>query len=408
MPDFAYVAYRGATASTGSIEAASEAAARDMLRSDGFVVAELSVDRASSGLRREIRLRKALKLSDVAWAARQLAITTTSGMSIPQALGMLSRQRRASSIGKVLGDIRTRILGGASAAGAFAAHAAELGELCVAMVASGEAAGELGASLSKLANLLETRERLRRKVRSALMYPAGVFTLALVITLVMIVFIVPIFAKLFAQLGGKLPLPTRIVLTASHVITHNIWILPLAAVAAGFGWHQARSHHDSRKFLDRLALRAPVVGGLLTKAALARVGSTLSTMLAAGVPLLQALSYSQAAAGNLVFADALEGCGEAVRDGTSLSEAMSRYPEVPEALAQMIRVGEEAGSVAEVLERYSRRVETEVEATVEGLTSLIEPLLIVSIGILVGSIVISLYLPLVRIITLAGNPSQPT
>lgn len=403
MPTFAYVGYRGPAPTDGTVDAPTEAVAREILRSDGLIVTSLASDKVSGGLRREIRFRKALKIADTSWMARQLAITTESGMPLARAMSMLARQRSSDTIGKVLADMNERLLAGSTASSAFRAHEAELGPLCVAMVSSGEVSGELGASLSKLAVLLETRDRLRRKVRSALVYPIGVFALSLVIALVMVIFIVPIFVKLFAQLGSKLPLPTLILVGISNTITANIWILPLAAVAIGVGWHQLRTHHDTRKFLDKASLRLPVIGGLLTKAALARVSSTLSTMLSAGVPLLQALDYAQAAAGNLVFADALGGCGDAIREGISLSSAMSRYPEVPEVLPQMIRVGEEAGSVGEVLERYSKRVETEVETTVEGLTAMIEPILVVAIGMLVGSMVVALYLPLVRIISVAGN-----
>lgn len=406
MPTFAYVAYRGPSETTGRLDAPDKTAAAEMLRSDGLIVTRLNADRVSGGLSMEIRFRKALKLGDVAWAARQLAITTSSGMSLTQAMVMLSRQRPKTGIGKALADMHERLLAGSSASDAFRAHQAELGALAVAMISAGEASGELGDALDKLATLLETRERLRHKVRSALVYPIGVFTLSLIITLVMLIFIVPIFAKLFAQLGGTLPLPTRIIIDASHVITHNIWVLPLAVVVVGVSWHQFRTHHDTRLVLDKVSLRFPVVGGLLTKAALARVSSTLSTMLSAGVPLLQALEYAKEAAGNLVFADAFGGCGEAVKDGMSLSDAISRYPAVPEVLPQMVRVGEEAGSVAEVLSRYSTRVNVEVETAVEGLTALIEPLLIVAIAMLVGTVVVSLYLPLVKIITLAGSSQQ--
>jgi len=403
VPTYAYVAYQGPRETSGRLDAPDEAAARAMLRSDGMIVTKLGADRASGGFGREIRLRKALKLADVAWMARQLAITTESGMSLTQAMQMLSRQRAKTGIGKVLDDMHTRLLAGSSTSAAFKAHEAKLGALCVAMISSGEAGGELGTSLSKLATLLETRDRLRRKVRSALVYPLGVFFLTMVIALVMVVFIVPIFVKLFAQLGGKLPLPTLVLVGISKTVTHDIWVLPVAAVAAGVGWRQLRTHHTTRLFLDRLSLRLPVIGTLLTKAALARVSSTLGTMLSAGVPLLQALVYAQAAAGNLVFADAFGGCGEAVKDGMSLSAALARYRSVPEVLPQMIRVGEEAGSVDEVLSRYASRVQVEVETTVEGLTALIEPLLVVAVGLVVGSMVVSLYLPLVRIITLAGN-----
>lgn len=403
MPTYAYVAYQGPRETSGRLEAPDEAAARAMLRSDGMIVTKLGADRAGGGLGREIRFRKALKLADVAWMARQLAITTESGMSLTQAMQMLSRQRAKTGIGKVLDDMHTRLLAGSSTSAAFKAHEAELGALCVAMISSGEAGGELGASLPKLANLLETRDRLRRKVRSALVYPLGVFCLTMVIALVMVVFIVPIFVKLFAQLGGKLPLPTLVLVGISKTVTHDIWVLPVAAVGLGAGWHQLRTHHTTRGFLDRLSLRLPVIGTLLTKAALARVSSTLGTMLSAGVPLLQALGYAQSAAGNLVFADAFGGCGEAVKDGMSLSAAIARYRSVPEVLPQMIRVGEEAGAVDEVLSRYADRVQVEVETTVEGLTALIEPLLVVAVGLVVGSMVVSLYLPLVRIITLAGN-----
>lgn len=406
MPTYAYVAYQGPRETTGRLEAPDETAAREMLRSDGMIVTKLGADRVSGGLRREIRFRKALKLSDVAWMARQLAITTESGMSLTQAMLMLSRQRGKTSIGRVVGDMHTRLLAGSSTSAAFKAHEAELGELCVAMISSGEASGELGPSLSKLASLLETRERLRRKVRSALVYPIGVFCLTMIIALVMVIFIVPIFVKLFAQLGGKLPLPTLVLVDISKTVTHNIWVLPVVVIALGVGWRQLRTHHTTRLFLDRTSLRLPVVGTLLTKAALARVSSTLATMLSAGVPLLQALTYAQSAAGNLVFADAFGGCGEAVKDGMSLSAAMARYRSVPEVLPQMIRVGEEAGSVDEVLSRYADRVQVEVETTVEGLTALIEPLLVVAVGLVVGSMVISLYLPLVRIISLAGSNSS--
>lgn len=403
MATFTYSGYRGATPVHGVTDALTIEAARESLDSQGILVLSLR-DKAEGGaLSRQINLRKTLKLSDSAWVARQVAIMVGSGMKITNTLDLLARQKRKTMVGNVLADIHNRIMQGESAADAFGAHRKELGRLFTAMVAAGERSGTVPETMNRLATLLETRERLRHKVRSALTYPIAVLLLALTLGTIMLIFVVPRFAAIFSSLGSKLPLMTRVVVGLSHLLASNVWIIPVGIVALVVGWRRARANPKTRRKMDRLSMKLPIVGTLIEKAATARVASTLATMLGTGIPLLEALDYAAQSAGNLVFADALEDCAERVKAGSSFSAALVAHPEIPEVMAQLVAVGEESGSVTVVLDKFRERTEVEVEATVESLASLLEPALVTVVGSMVGSMVVAMYLPLFQIINVIGS-----
>ena len=403
MPDFAYVAFEGATEATGTITATDKNEATSLLRANGLLVVNLRPTSSSSIFSKSFTLRKRIKLADAAWLARQVAITTASGMPLPRALAMLARQRPKEMVGQVVTDLHRRVVAGESATTAFSAHERELGPLFVAMVSSGERSGSLAPSLQKLAKMLETASRMRKAVRSALTYPAGSFLLSIGLGLGMVIFIVPIFAKLFKSLGGALPLPTQVLVGLSNILTSNAWVIPLVVIGCVAAWKTARSRHASRKRIDALFLRLPVVGSLIVKVMVARVGSTLATMMDAGVPLLDALGYCAASVNNLVFSDALLASQEDIRSGMALSASLQRYPEIPEVLPQMVAVGEESGDIGHVLSFYTQALEDDVETTVKALTSMLEPVLVVLIGSIIGSMIIALYLPMLKIITLVGH-----
>lgn len=402
MTAFTYEGFSGTDTATGVIDAPDIEGAKDLLRSQGILVSTVAPVR-KKGTNREISFRKTLKLSEAAWIARQLSVMTGAGMPLPRALGMLASQREGKKSGTVLTDIQRQIVDGHSVSTAFSSHATELGSLFVALIETGEKTGHLAKSLTHLASLLERRNRLRKKVKAALTYPVGVVSTALGIALAMILFVIPLFKGFYKELGGRLPLPTRILIAVSHLLLTNLWMLPVSIIGLVAGWRQLRKSHVWHKRIDMLFLRIPIIGGLLEKAALARIASTLSTTLGVGVHLIEALEHAAASAGNLVFADALKDAAADVTGGSSLSSALAAQPGLPEVLSQMAIVGEESGAINDILARYSEQIDYEVDITADGLTSAMEPILVVFVGGIVGSILISLYLPMFDIINLVGG-----
>lgn len=402
MTAFTYQAFSTAGTSTGTVDAADIESAKEKLAAQGLLVSDLKQVKRK-GFNKEISIRKTLKLGEAAWVARQLAVMTGSGTPLPRALSMLANQREGKKTGTILEDIQRQIVDGNRVSDSFRSHEQELGSLFVAMIDTGEKSGKLAESLDRLASLLERRNRLRKQVRSALVYPAGVFVTTTGIALGMVLFVVPVFRSIFAELGGHLPLPTQVLIAVSHILLTNLWILPVAVIGGVVGWRRARKSHDWHRRIDAAFLRIPVVGHLLSKAALARVSSTLAITLAVGVHLIEALDYAAASASNYVFADALRAAAEEVAGGKALSVALAAQKSLPEILSQMAEVGENAGSINETLSRYSEQASQEVDIAVEGLTAAMEPVLMIVLGTMVGGIVISLYLPMFRVITLIGS-----
>jgi type IV pilus assembly protein PilC len=402
MPSFAYDAFtRNGEPAAGTIDASSESDARASLRSDGLLVLELRPARAAGLGRRQIHIgTPRVKLKDVAWAARNLATTQSAGLPVVRALRMLGKQRRGSPIGDALLRVHESVVNGAALTDAFRAEERSLTPLTTALVEAGEANGKLDSSLTKLAELCEARVRLRRKIVSAMAYPMVMVTLVTGIFMAMLVFVVPTFSGLYDQLGGDLPWLTSLLLTMSDLVRSKVLFVVAAVVVAFVVFRRLRGHPRVREAKDRIVLGIPVVGDLFRSMAVARLSTTMASSLSAGVPLLDALRLAGNVANNSVFDRALEQAREEVREGRSLAAALEGKPQMPELFVQLVAVGEETGRVDELLVKYAKGVEEEVEAKVEGLTSMLEPLMIVVLGGIIGVMVVGLYLPLIGIFKL--------
>ena len=399
MPSFAYDAFtRNGEAAAGTIDATSEADARASLRSDGLLVLELRPARAASIGRRQLHFgTPKVKLRDVAWAARNLATTQSAGLPVVRALRMLGRQRRGTPIGDALLRVHEAVVNGSALTEAFRAEERGLTPLTTALIEAGDANGKLDASLTKLAELCEARVRLRRKIASAMAYPLVMVTLVVLIFVAMLVFVIPTFSGLYDQLGGSLPWLTQLLLTMSSVVRSKFLFVVAAIVVGVIVFRNLRTNQRFREIKDTLILRIPVLGDLFRSVAMARLATTMASSLAAGVPLLDALRLAGNVANNVVYDRSLEQAREEVREGRSLAAALEGKPQIPELFSQLVAVGEETGRVDELMVKYAKGVEDEVEAKVEALTSALEPLMIVVLGGIIGVMVIGLYLPLIRI-----------
>lgn len=338
-----------------------------------------------------------VKQSDVVWLMDKLATTQAAGLPMFRALGMLANMRKGSVLGTRLATMQQRMSEGIGFAAALAEHRRDFGPLVCALVAAGEAAGSLDQALSRAAQLTETRLRLRRKIRSALTYPISVIVITTSLIAALLLFVVPQFAGIYAQAGGQLPALTRGIIAASHVAP---WLFGALLTATGVAFavvrHGRRDPHVGM-LVDRIKLRIPVLGSMIDKGVNARIAATIANLLAAGVPLLEALEYASAVAGNRVYATALDGVREAIGDGATFSAALQRARVFPEMLVQLAAVGEESGALPALMERYSANAEEEVSDAADAMTSMLEPLMMAVIGGVVGTFLVGLYLPIIQL-----------
>jgi type IV pilus assembly protein PilC len=297
----------------------------------------------------------------------------------------------------VLSGIRDEVETGVSTSDAFAKYPDVFPPLMISMIRAGEAGGFLEGALDSIAVNFEKEVKLRGKIKSALTYPVIVFIMSIISVISMLVFIVPVFQKMFSSLGGKLPLPTMILVYASRAM---VWVGPLllvSGIAFAIWWPRNKNTEKVRKFLDPLKLKLPVFGLLLRKIAVARFSRNFSDMIRAGVPILKALHIVGETSGNWVIESALEKVAESVRQGNSLSAPLLDQPVFPPMVTQMIAVGEDAGSLEVMLDKIADFYDQEVEAATEQLTAMIEPLMVAFLGVVIGSMVIALYLPIFNI-----------
>jgi type IV pilus assembly protein PilC len=384
---------------SGQLVGDNEGLVMTKLREMGMTPIE--VKKANAGLKMEINLRPGhVKLKDLAVFSRQFATMVNSGLPILRALSILSDQTANKELQKVLVEVRLDVEQGASLSGAMERHPKAFKDLYVAMIKAGETGGVLDDVLLRLADNIEKEVELRRKVKSAMTYPVVVVALVMLILSAMLLFVVPQFESIYAQLGGSLPLPTRILLSASNALRTYWYVCLLFIFGTAFALRRYKKTDRGRAQVDAVKLKIPVFGGLFHKTALARFSSTLGMLLRSGVPILQALDIVADTVNNKVISRAVGDVQEAVRQGESMARPLSKHGVFPPMVVQMLAVGEETGAVDTMLDKVAEFYNSEVSASVDALTSLIEPLMIAIIGGAVGAAVIALYMPMFNIIKL--------
>ena len=374
----------------GELRAAGDNQVQSTLRRQGIFATKIKKRRTRSG--------KKIKPKDIALFTRQMATMMKAGVPLLQSFDIVGRGNPNASVGKLLNDIRADVETGTSLNNAFRKHPMYFDSLYCNLVEAGESAGILEALLDRLAMYMEKTEAIKSKIRSALMYPISVVIVAFVVVTVIMIFVIPAFKEVFTSFGADLPAPTLFVMGLSEIFVQWWWLIFGVIGGSFYFFMQAwRRSEKMQRVMDRLVLRIPVFGILLEKSAVARWTRTLSTMFAAGVPLVEALDSVGGAAGNSVYAIATEKIQQEVSTGTSLTAAMNNANVFPSMVLQMCAIGEESGSIDHMLGKAADFYEAEVDEMVAGLSSLMEPIIIVFLGTLIGGIVVSMYLPIFKL-----------
>ncbi len=387
----------------GQIRADSQDAATRKLRDKGMQPITME-EAVATGMQTEIKipgLSDRVKLKEVTVFSRQFATMINAGLSLLRSLAILAEQTDNRALAKVILEVKSDVESGRSLSQAMAAHPKVFNHLYIAMVKAGETGGVLDDSLNRLAEMLEKQMYLRQKIKSAMMYPVAVLVLVVLIVTAMLIFIVPMFVDLYADLGGDLPAMTKLLIGLSGLITTYWYFVILMVGGSAFAFRRWKKTERGRRQWDALKLRLPIFGKLVHKTALARFSHTLSGLIRTGVPILQAMEIVGDTSGNAVVEDALTKAKGAVSEGESIAKPLAAAGSIfPPMVIQMVAVGEETGALDTMLERIGTFYDQEVDAMVEGLTSLIEPILIVFMGGAVGGILVSLYLPMFNIVNL--------
>ncbi|OII12369.1 pilus assembly protein PilC [Curtobacterium sp. MCBA15_008] len=359
--------------------------------------------KAGTGLQTEIKIpgfEKGVGLKDLAIMSRQASTMLSSGLSLLRALSILSDQTENKKLKDILGKVRDDVERGVSFSDAVAKYPVDFPPIMINMIRAGETGGFLDQAMDSIATNFEKEHKLRATIKSAMTYPVVVLCMSLVAVVIMLVFIVPIFQKMFSSLGGQLPLPTMMLVYASHAMVYVGPVLAVAIVVFWFWWRANKNTDRVRAVIDPVKLRLPVFGQLNRKIVIARFARNLSDMIGAGVPILQALEIAGEVSNNFVVEKAIQRVSESVRKGESIAVPLARESVFPTMVSQMVAVGEDAGSLEIMLEKISAFYDSEVESTTEALTSLIEPLLIAFLGVVVGGMIVALYLPIFQITSL--------
>jgi type IV pilus assembly protein PilC len=382
--------------SKGEIAGATKQAVTDELKARGLTVMDLKEKK--SGLQADITLWKRVKAAELTVMTRQLATMISSGMTLLRAFYVLEEQCENPLLRDTLAAVREDIEAGISFSEALAKHPKVFSPLYVAMVRAGEAGGVLEQSLERIADQLEKDDSLRRQVKSAMAYPTVVLTFALAVLLGLIAFIVPVFVGVFKDFGGELPLITKFTVNLSKVVTGQWYILLALAIGGVIGFRKWRKSSWGRPQWDRLRLRIPFkIGVTVQKIALARWSRTFSALYSAGVPIMQAIEVTGQTAGNTMVEDAMGDVIESVKSGGSIAAPLKEAPIFPPMVAQMIAVGEETGNLDTMLTKVADFYEDEVAAAIKALTSILEPVMIVLVGGIVGFIVVAMYMPMFKV-----------
>jgi type IV pilus assembly protein PilC len=388
----------GGSASKGEMEAMDKQAVAQQLRSKGLIVVDIEEKKAANAGDLLARFQR-VKPDELVIATRQLATMVNSGMSLLRSLYVIEEQTENDKLRDIFIEVRKDVEAGVSLSDALRRRPDIFNELYVAMVQAGETGGILDMTLQRVATQLEKDAALRRQVKAAMVYPSLIGGFALVVLFALVAFLVPVFEKIFADFGGELPTITKFTVFLSHLVTERWYVM--IAVTVGVVWlfrYWKRSDRGHTQW-DRLKLKAPMkIGGIVQKICLARFSRTFSGLVAAGVPMLEAIDITGRTSGNRVIEFAMEEVRESVKRGGSLTAPMTEVPEAfPVMVTQMIGVGEETGALETMLSKVADFYEEQVDAAVKALTSILEPVMIVVVGGIVGFIVIAMYLPMFKV-----------
>lgn len=374
----------------GEMRAGGESVVSASLRRQGILVNKVKKRRMSGG--------KSIKQKDIAIFTRQIATMMRAGVPLLQSFDIVARGSTNPRVTKLLTDIRSDIETGTSLSSAFRKHPLYFDALYCNLVEAGEAAGILETLLERLATYQEKTLEIKRKIKSALIYPVAVLVVAFVVVAVIMIFVIPAFKEVFTSFGADLPAPTLFVMSMSEIFVSYWWLI-FGVIIGGtyFFFESWKRSEKMQKTMDRLLLKLPVFGDLIFKSAVARWTRTLATMFAAGVPLVEALDSVGGASGNAVFAEATEQIQKDVSTGTALTTSMQATGIFPVMVLQMAAIGEESGALDHMLSKAAEFYEAEVDEAVKGLSSLLEPIIIVVLGTIIGGIVVSMYLPIFKL-----------
>jgi type IV pilus assembly protein PilC len=386
----------------GEVEADSKQAVADQLKARGLVVLDVVDKHKSKEI--ELSFMQRVKLPELAIFARQLATMISSGMSILRALYVLEEQTESKFLKETIVAVRKDVEAGLALSESMARHPKVFSQLFVAMVKAGEAGGVLESSLDRVASQMEKDAALRKQVRSAMVYPAVVITFAGIVLIAMVAFVIPVFEGVFKNFGGELPAITQVSVGASNAFTKDWWAIIIGTIALVFVFLKWKRSAIGHKQWDRFKLRIPMkIGSIVQEVALARWSRTLASLTAAGVPLLQALEIVGKTGGNIMVEEAMSSVIASVKRGGTLAVPLAKESVFPTMVSHMVGVGEETGALDSMLGKIAEFYEERVDASVKALTSILEPVMILFIGGIVGFVVISMYMPLFSLYEHIGN-----
>jgi type IV pilus assembly protein PilC len=384
----------------GEIHAPDRDAAREQLRVRGLLAQNID-ELPASGEEGVRTVFKKIKPKSIQIFSRQFATMIEAGLSVVAALSILEEQTDDKYLAAIVKELRADVEGGLLLSQAMSRHPKVFSRLYVAMVEAGEAAGILDEVLDRVAYQIEKETQIKRRVKGAMIYPTMVLGFATLVLTAMLMFLVPVFVKIFADLGGDLPTLTQWVVNASNLLRSKYYIIFPALIAAFLALRKFKKTERGRQLWDRLKLRLPMkIGGVVLKVTMARFSRTLSTLVASGVDIIKSLEITGTTSGNWVVEEALADVRARVHEGVPIAQPLLDNPVFPPMVSQMVKIGEETGELEKMLGKIADFYEDEVDASVQALTSIVEPIMMIGVGLMVGVIIISMYLPMFKMLTL--------
>lgn len=404
MANFKYVAKDDKGNSlNGALEAASRQEAMGLLHKQNLLIISLNEAKPAPQAGFGGMFKRPVKMDDMVVFSQQLATMVDAGIPLVASLDILGQQLENPTFRKIVLDIRDRVEAGSSLSEAMGKHRDVFSELFVNMVKAGEASGMLDDILERLADYLDKTNSLQRKIRAALVYPAVVTAIALAVTLFLLIRIIPVFKEIYAGFGAELPKPTQALITVSDFLGQNFFLSAILGAVILFALKRYLRTESGALAFDRLLLRFPVFGILFKKVAVSKFARTLSTLIKSGVPILSALGIVSKTSGNKVVERAIESVRVNVREGENIAEPLAKSKIFPPMVVRMVSVGERSGELEKMLTKIADFYEAQVDVAVSGLTSLIEPFIIVFLGLVIGTIVVCMFLPIFRITAMVGG-----